>query len=77
MATDKAKDRAKRWVSRMERGKWEPLETERGTDKARETERRQENHGERAMEILWGKGEAPMEKQMGRDKERVGESGRS
>ncbi len=41
-----------------------------GIDKAREREKHRGSHEERGMETLWGKGEAPWEKQMGTDKAR-------
>lgn len=59
MGTDKEKERAKHWVSHMERGRREPWEKEMGTDKAREREKQRGSREERGMEILWGKGEAP------------------
>lgn len=77
MGTDKGKERAKRWASHVERGNWGPCEKETGTDKVRVRENPWGSQEESGTEILWGRGDVPWEKPMGRGKERVREKGRN
>lgn len=58
MGTDKGKERAKRWVSRVENGYRGAEEKDLGTDKARATENSPGSCEKGGTGTHWGKGDA-------------------